>query len=134
MTTVNSISLISQDFGGGSIYVTETMKSMVPPHISPTGVKPGFARKAMPPGRKIVPGGVEELPRHATNSKLLKSSLGTGGLSPALGPSPQSSGKIKLSFWFVLFRFLGVVGFKQNHKIFSSSSILVKTKYYHLIR
>ncbi|XP_069995120.1 ankyrin repeat and SAM domain-containing protein 6 isoform X1 [Penaeus vannamei] len=81
------------DFGGGSIYVTETMKSMVPPHISPTGVKPGFARKAMPPGRKIVPGGVEELPRHATNSKLLKSSLGTGGLSPALGPSPQSSGE-----------------------------------------
>ncbi|XP_066989494.1 ankyrin repeat and SAM domain-containing protein 6-like [Macrobrachium rosenbergii] len=87
------------DFEDGSIYVTETMKNMVPPLISPTGGKPGFVSKAMPPGRKIVPGGPLELPHHATNSHLLKTSLGSGGrLSPGSslsGPSPQSSGEAR---------------------------------------
>ncbi|XP_069181920.1 ankyrin repeat and SAM domain-containing protein 6 isoform X3 [Procambarus clarkii] len=86
------------DFGAGSIHVTETMKSMVPPHISPTGGKPGFVSKAMPPGRKILPGGPVEPPRHATNSRLLKWSMGSGGSSPGSslsGPSLQSSGESK---------------------------------------
>ncbi|XP_068223862.1 ankyrin repeat and SAM domain-containing protein 6-like [Palaemon carinicauda] len=87
------------DFEGGSIYVTETMKNMVPPLISPTGGKPGFVSKVMPPGRRIVPGGPVEPPHHATNSHLLKSSMGSGGrLSPGSslsGPSPQSSGEAR---------------------------------------
>ncbi|KAG7170631.1 Ankyrin repeat and SAM domain-containing protein 6-like [Homarus americanus] len=86
------------DFGAGSIHATETMKSMVPPHISPTGGKPGLVPKAMPPGRKILPGGPVEPPRHATNSRLLKWSMGSGGSSPGSslsGLSPQSSGEAR---------------------------------------
>ncbi|KAK4321659.1 hypothetical protein Pmani_007552 [Petrolisthes manimaculis] len=81
------------DFGAGSAYVLETMRSMVPPHISPTGFKP----TAMPPGRKILPGGPLEPPRHATNSRLLKWSL-VSSVSPGSSlsaPSPQSSGEAR---------------------------------------
>ena len=73
---------------------------MVPPLISPTGGKPGFVSKAMAPGQKLSPGGTAEPFRHATNSRLLKSSLGSGGPSPGSslsGPSPQSSGKFVIA-------------------------------------
>ncbi|XP_071537835.1 ankyrin repeat and SAM domain-containing protein 6-like [Panulirus ornatus] len=86
------------DFGADSSHVTETMKSMVPPHISPTGGKPGLVPKAMPSGRKILPGSMIEPPRHATNSRLLKWSMASGGSSPGSslsGPSPQSSGEAR---------------------------------------
>ncbi|KAK7080291.1 hypothetical protein SK128_003272 [Halocaridina rubra] len=84
------------DFEGGSTHVTETMKGMVPPHISPSCGRPGLFSKAMPVGRKIIPGEPVEAPRHATNFHLLKSGMGSGGSSPGSSlcvPSPQSSGE-----------------------------------------
>lgn len=86
------------DFGANSIHVLETLKSMVPPHISSTDGKSNLVTKAMRPGRKIMPKGPMEHPRHATNSRLLKWSMGSGGPSPGSslsGPSPQSSGEAR---------------------------------------
>lgn len=103
----SDFTLLSQDFGANSIHVLETLKSMVPPHISSTDGKSNLVTKAMRPGRKIMPKGPMEHPRHATNSRLLKWSMGSGGPSPGSslsGPSPQSSGKciIKLSMIIVV--------------------------------
>lgn len=86
-----------QDFGANSIRVYETLKHMVPPHIS-TNVKPNLMPKAMRPGCKIIPKGTLDPPRHATNSRLLKWSMASGGSSPGSslsGTSPQSSGKYR---------------------------------------
>lgn len=86
-----------QDFGANSIHVYETLKHMVPPHIS-SNVKPNLIPKAMRPGCKIIPKGALEPPRHATNSRLLKWSMASGGSSPGSslsGISPQSSGKCR---------------------------------------
>ncbi|CAL4130183.1 unnamed protein product, partial [Meganyctiphanes norvegica] len=86
------------DFGGGSSHVTETMKSMVPPHISTAGGPTGF-RWIMPTGRKIIPGSGIKPPKHATNTRLLRSSLAMH-VSTSLGSSfgsnsLQSSGESK---------------------------------------
>lgn len=89
---------LTQDFGANSIHVYETMKRMVPPHIS-TNVKPILMPKAMRPGCKIIPKVTLEPPRHATNSRLLKWSMTSGGSSPGSslsGISPQSSGKYRI--------------------------------------
>lgn len=86
------------DFGANSIQVLDTLKSMVPPHISSTDGKPNLAPKAMRPGRKMLPKSDMEHPRHATNSRLLKWSMGSGAPSPGSslsGPSPQSSGEAR---------------------------------------
>lgn len=58
----------------------------------------------MPPGRKILPGGPVEPPRHATNSRLLKWSL-VSSVSPGSSlsaPSPQSSGQLMWSGFVIL--------------------------------
>ncbi|KAG0726574.1 Ankyrin repeat and SAM domain-containing protein 6 [Chionoecetes opilio] len=69
-------------FGANSIHVLDTLKSMVPPHISSTEGRPNLAPKAMRPGHKILPKEPVKPPRHATNSRLLRWSMGSGGPSP----------------------------------------------------
>ncbi|XP_076068299.1 ankyrin repeat and SAM domain-containing protein 6-like [Oratosquilla oratoria] len=82
------------DFNGGGSQVRETMMSMLPPHISPNGGRPGQSTRTMPPGRKIVPSDHTEPPRHTSTTKILKNNQGSGSSSPSSSfnmPSLQSS-------------------------------------------